>query len=220
MCVTAGMWKKSKHVHSSSPGNFYYKLTSFGSTVNFWRAVLIRHLFLRYRITSDKEKEKQADRVGIQYEQVRKRLREYRSLQKHPLAVIVSAGGVISQTAPKSADPLPALAICQSWLETPGGHCTAVCSFTRQDHTWQVKSLWTVLLLLMASWSWCVWVCVRLQGKMSNTCKTVKRYAQNIQNRTHRVLVWVSFVEQPPPQKKAQRVLCVCVCAWVKVKED
>lgn len=41
------------------------------------------------------------NRVGAQYERVRRKLTEYRSLQTNPVAVLVSAGGVISQTAPQ-----------------------------------------------------------------------------------------------------------------------
>lgn len=40
--------------------------------------------------------------------------RENRSLQTNPEAEIVSVVRVISQAAPESADPLPALAVCQS----------------------------------------------------------------------------------------------------------
>lgn len=43
-----------------------------------------------------------------------KKVGEYRSLQTNPVAVLVSAARVISQTAPESADPLPTRAICQS----------------------------------------------------------------------------------------------------------
>lgn len=135
----------------------------------------IKHVSVRFEITRDKREEKQADGVGIQHERVRRRLSEYRSLQTNPVAVIVSAGGVISQTAPQ---------VC--WSTASLGHLSvltrnsrwplhsAVCSFSQQDPTWQVKSLWTVLVQLMASCSWCVWVCVHLRGKMSNTCKIWK----------------------------------------------
>lgn len=167
--------------------------------------MLIKHLWLRCGITSDKEKEKQGRDTVWASEEKSERVREP--------ADKPSGSNCVCWWNDKSDIPQ----VC--WSTASLGHLSvptwnsrwplhsAVCSFTQQDHTWQVKSLWTVLLLLMASWSWRVWVCIHLQGKMWNKCKNVKRYAQNIQNITCGVLVWL--VKQRKKQKKTKGV-CLC----------
>lgn len=103
---------------------------------------------------------------------------ECRSLQSKPGAVLLSAAGVISQTSQSPLIHCQVRAICQSWLETPAGHCTR-CSFMQVDHSWQVESLRAAVAQSTGRWLCCrcrrLAACVFRKG-----CRTRSIWGRNL----------------------------------------
>lgn len=103
-----------------------------------------------------RREKKQADKFGIQCGEIRQKVQQNTDTSRGYNSVCWKSDKSDSPQASWSTASLGHLSEL-TWNSRWPLHST-VCSSTQQDQTWQVKSLWAVLALLMASWFCHAWV--------------------------------------------------------------